>query len=286
MELLIVVVVTAVVGGGVGSWIAAQKRRNEVEGAVLGALFGPIGWIIEAVLPTKERAPTRTANHYAPTVRSQYGDSRPSRAVIPDYLQVPFWSHPDSQRPRGGKDGRPGTWLSFTEPTAQEAVDALVKAELVENARKGSRVVEAVWSTSDQPRIQAAFGDPERQYELLFPDKPRVVWESKVGVEAAPATTPPTAVPGVVPADAAVAGPGRSAPVVVDEPAMPEPTAPAEPGGNARPTKNCPDCAETILADARICRFCRYEFWDNEETLDSNSQPASRSSSEGRRRRM
>jgi hypothetical protein len=25
-------------------------------------------------------------------------------------------------------------------------------------------------------------------------------------------------------------------------------------------TKVCPDCAETVLADARVCRFCRHEF--------------------------
>ena len=25
-------------------------------------------------------------------------------------------------------------------------------------------------------------------------------------------------------------------------------------------TKVCPDCAETVQAAARICRFCRYEF--------------------------
>jgi hypothetical protein len=27
-------------------------------------------------------------------------------------------------------------------------------------------------------------------------------------------------------------------------------------------TKRCPDCAEEVLADARICRFCRHEFSD------------------------
>lgn len=27
-----------------------------------------------------------------------------------------------------------------------------------------------------------------------------------------------------------------------------------------RPIKRCPDCAEDVLAEARICRFCRHEF--------------------------
>jgi uncharacterized protein UPF0547 len=35
------------------------------------------------------------------------------------------------------------------------------------------------------------------------------------------------------------------------------------PGGSqlpARHTKRCPDCAETVLADARVCKHCGYQF--------------------------
>ena len=31
----------------------------------------------------------------------------------------------------------------------------------------------------------------------------------------------------------------------------------------ATAVKKCPDCAETVQADARICRFCRHEFQAN-----------------------
>lgn len=39
--------------GGVGAFIAHQKCRSVVEGIVLGLCLGPLGWIIEALLPTK-----------------------------------------------------------------------------------------------------------------------------------------------------------------------------------------------------------------------------------------
>ena len=44
----------------------------------------------------------------------------------------------------------------------------------------------------------------------------------------------------------------QATPVGLRPPASAPPPAPA--------TKVCPDCAETVLADARICRFCRHEF--------------------------
>lgn len=48
------------------------------------------------------------------------------------------------------------------------------------------------------------------------------------------------------------------------QPSTPQPT-PTQSGsmsGVGDPQlKRCPDCAELVLAGARICRFCRYEFW-------------------------
>jgi hypothetical protein len=37
-----------------GSWVAVQKGRSQAEGAILGFLFGPIGAVIEALLPSQE----------------------------------------------------------------------------------------------------------------------------------------------------------------------------------------------------------------------------------------
>lgn len=31
-------------------------------------------------------------------------------------------------------------------------------------------------------------------------------------------------------------------------------------GESTAPTKRCPDCAETVLAEARLCKHCRYRF--------------------------
>lgn len=33
-------------------------------------------------------------------------------------------------------------------------------------------------------------------------------------------------------------------------------------------TKECPDCGETVRGNARVCRFCGYEFWSDEDSLE------------------
>jgi hypothetical protein len=51
MELLIVVGVIWLIFACLGTWIANQKHRAGGEGFILGFLFGPLGCLIEAVLP-------------------------------------------------------------------------------------------------------------------------------------------------------------------------------------------------------------------------------------------
>jgi hypothetical protein len=51
---------------------------------------------------------------------------------------------------------------------------------------------------------------------------------------------------------------------MVAERAAPAPVAPAPlpplPPVSAAETKRCPDCAEEVLAAARVCKHCRYRF--------------------------
>lgn len=37
-----------------GIYIASVKGRSMLEGFILGAFLGPIGWVIECLLPTKK----------------------------------------------------------------------------------------------------------------------------------------------------------------------------------------------------------------------------------------
>jgi hypothetical protein len=53
--------------GALGAWIAKQKRRGPIEGFILGFLFGPLGVVIEALLP----AGTRDLPTLRPLVRPE-----------------------------------------------------------------------------------------------------------------------------------------------------------------------------------------------------------------------
>ena len=48
---VVAVLVQLFVFGYFGFWVAGQCGRNPLEGYILGALFGPIGVIVEALLP-------------------------------------------------------------------------------------------------------------------------------------------------------------------------------------------------------------------------------------------
>jgi hypothetical protein len=263
VEFLIVGVFWIVILGGVGYWIAQQKRRSEVEGAALGCLLGPIGWIIEAVLPTGEPP---TAGNGTPTrVIASSSSERPAvkRSAVDRVLYVPYsWLlEPEDARKPNGPDGLPRGWLQFDEkgPT-QRLVDALERAELHYFHVRSYRVVEAVWRPGSRPTILAAFGDPGKRYDLLWPDYPRLKWDSPVGQDGTWESNPSGEdMPKLmVPVRA-----GDTASVEEDadaESKSSDATVPAA-SGQERPSKTCPDCAETILEAARICRFCRYEFW-------------------------
>lgn len=57
------VVVTCSIFGFVGIWIATQKNRDSGEGFFLGFLLGPIGLLIEAMLPTKAKGGSEIPEH-------------------------------------------------------------------------------------------------------------------------------------------------------------------------------------------------------------------------------
>lgn len=55
MEWLVLVGLLAAVFGGLGAWIATQRRRDSSEGFKLGLVFGPLGVLVEALLPQGSR---------------------------------------------------------------------------------------------------------------------------------------------------------------------------------------------------------------------------------------
>jgi hypothetical protein len=52
MEVMLLWLIGGIIFALLGSWISRQKNRREGEGLALGCMFGPIGAIIAALLPT------------------------------------------------------------------------------------------------------------------------------------------------------------------------------------------------------------------------------------------
>ena len=124
---------------------------------------------------------------------------------------------------------RSPSWMSFEGRTPEEALERAAAWEVSYFAQHGLRVVEAAWLRRSEPTVGLAFGDPSQEYESVFRTGVPIAWESRLdeALEAGDDESPGT-----------------------DE---------AEPDSSPE-TKRCPDCAESVLAEARICRFCRYEF--------------------------
>jgi hypothetical protein len=55
----------------------------------------------------------------------------------------------------------------------------------------------------------------------------------------------------------------------------PAPQAAGDPAAVQAPTKKCPDCAKTILADTKVCTHCAYRFTDSARNgpPETNSMP-------------
>ncbi len=100
MESLVVFIVVLIVWavfGWFGAYIAEQKGRGSTEGFVLGFLFGPLGCLIEALLPTQHRPLTyrRPISDMGPIVPEMPGD----------------WGKPGAVRPPAPDDGVDMNWL-------------------------------------------------------------------------------------------------------------------------------------------------------------------------------
>jgi len=99
---------------GLGYYIAGQKGRSEAEGLILGFLFGPVGVLVEALLPPISSKP-----------RSSRGRDRV--AWMPDYNDE--WDSP----PKPNDDPVDDQVLEFLtgiggKPSEQIDLDAIARA--------------------------------------------------------------------------------------------------------------------------------------------------------------
>ena len=77
---IIAICVASGVFAAFGVWVAAQKDRSLVEGAILGLLFGPVGVIVEACLPCPDRRvpePLRPAPRPTPAPQPRPKEAAP-----------------------------------------------------------------------------------------------------------------------------------------------------------------------------------------------------------------
>ena len=90
--LLVIGVVWAVVLGGIGDRVAGEKNCDRVEGAALGCLLGPLGLIIEAVLPTGEvpAAPVTRSSDSTSSSPARNPDPPRTKHYSWQVLYVPF----------------------------------------------------------------------------------------------------------------------------------------------------------------------------------------------------
>ena len=76
MEYGILVAVVMIAMAGLGGWVASQKNRDATEGFVLGLVFGPLGVLVEALLPN--------------AIKTGQTTTRPDRRSIDQEGQITF----------------------------------------------------------------------------------------------------------------------------------------------------------------------------------------------------
>ena len=98
MEIVACAAILLIVMSAFGLWIAIQKRRSPAEGCILGLLFGPLGVLVEALLPSQ---PGHSGND-ATGARARSLDDRGRIAYIenryrdvleendPDWMRLPY----------------------------------------------------------------------------------------------------------------------------------------------------------------------------------------------------
>lgn len=256
---------------GWGTWVMAM---------------GMVGALVGAGLASGDR--TRTQ---APSPGSRQGrtaapvfTTASPRSPVPDAL-----IGPPSAGPASGP--MPLDEAQFSDGDAEELIDRMVKLEQRQYKRRGFRVVEAVWLSYSPTRLAVALGLPDTTYRARWPGRPTVRWAPPKPTGAEPPTSRPplnTAVPaepsptrGAQPSDVQPAvtvplppvSPTHTAPSAAVPTADAAPPTAEEPGQAPAPgpatvasrtaereLKMCPDCAEMIYVEARLCRYCRHDF--------------------------